>query len=267
MNLAADQRPVASPPDPPQDNRDSTVPSNITIFLHAVGTLLTYGRHLLDTVRQRATAPNFHAIAANFGTARLATILAHLHRGILRAEALERVLLARVAAGEDVDFVLRRTRASAAATAPADTQPSQQVAPIPTRQRAPRPSRPAGWDDPELFMPTLEDLECLARRRPLGRTIYDICLDLAVVPGFCHSAFWNELFELMTLFGGSIDKLMREKTRRRQAFSNEQDRNPKATWDWVNMSREAMRQALGFFIGEPPVNPLDPAAAVATAPP
>ena len=116
-------------------------------------------------------------------------------------------------------------------------------------------------------MPSLQDLERLARRRPVGRTIFDICLDLAVVPGFCHSQFWNELFELMTCFGGSIDRLMREKSRRRHAFAAEQDRNPKATWDWVNLSREAMRQALGFFIGEPPVNPLDPAAAIATAPP
>ena len=269
MSHAADQTPVASPPDPPQDNCDPAVASNITIFLHAVGILLAYGRHLLGTVRQRAATANFNAIAANFGTARVSTILAYLHRGILRAQALERVLLARVAAGKDVDFVLRRARATAAATLSAGTRPDQPAVPLPSRQRAPRPSRPAGWDDPELFMPTLEDMERLVRRRPLGRTICDICLDLAVVPGFCHSQFWNELFELITLFGGgnSVDRLMREKARRRQAFANEQDRNPKATWDWVNMSREAMRQALGFFIGEPPVNPLDPAAAVATAPP
>ena len=116
-------------------------------------------------------------------------------------------------------------------------------------------------------MPTLQDLERQARRRPVGRTILDICLDLAVVPGFCHSAFWNELFELITYFGGSVHKLMREKTRRREAFANEQDRNPDANWDWINASRDALRHILGFFIGEPPVNPLDPAAAIATAPP
>ena len=60
---------------------------------------------------------------------------------------------------------------------------------------------------------------------------------------------------------------MREKARRREAFANEQDRNPKANWDWLNLTRDALRQVLGFFIGEPPVNPLDPAAAIATAPP
>ncbi len=71
----------------------------------------------------------------------------------------------------------------------------------------------------------------------------------------------------MTYFGGSIHKLMRQKARRRDAFAKEQDWNHNAIWDWLNMSREAFRQLLGFFIGEPPVNPLDPAAAIATAPP
>jgi hypothetical protein len=258
---------VASPPDPAQDHPAATAPTHIEILLHAVGILLTYGQHLIDTVRQRAAAPNFSAIAACFGTDNLATILAHLNRGILRATALERVLLARAAAGKDIDIVMRRTRAPETESAPTGVQPAQVTEYLPARKHAPRPSRPAGWNDPELFMPTLEDLERQVRRRPVGRTIFDICLDLAVVPGFCHSGFWNELFEVMTCFGGSIDKLMREKIRRRKAFSDQQDRNPKATWDWVNMSRQALRQVLGFFIGEPPVNPLDPAAAIATGPP
>jgi len=113
----------------------------------------------------------------------------------------------------------------------------------------------------------LEELERQARRRPIGRTIHDICLDLAVVPGFCHSLFWNELFDIMNYFGGSIDRLMRQKTRRREAFAHEQDRKPDANWDWLNMSRDALRQALGFFIGERPVNPFELHAAIATGPP
>ena len=254
---------VASPPDPAQDHPATTLPNNIEVLLHAVGILLTYGRHLIDTVRSRAAAPNFNAIAACFGTANLATIVAHLNRGLLRAAALERVLLARAATGRDIDFVERRIYVPEPQPVSIDPQPEQAVAtPAALRRRA---SRPAGWNDPELFMPTLEDLERQARRRPVGRTIQDICLDLAVVPGFCHSQFWNELFDLMTYFGGSIHKLMRQKARRRDAFAKEQDRNRNATWDWLNMSRDALRQVLGFFIGEPPVNPLDPAAV--TVPP
>jgi len=260
--------PTASPPDPPQDHYDPTLPHNNAVVVHAVRTLLCYGRHLIETVRHRATNPNFNAIAACFGTANLSTILAHLNRGILRAAALERVLLARAATARDIDFVERRILTPEEQPAPADAQPDQPAAePLPTRRRAPRPSRPAGWDDPELFMPTLEDLERQARRRPIGRSILDICLDLAVVPGFCHGQFWNELFDIMNYFGGSVHKLMRQKSRRQQAFSNEQDRRPDSNWDWLRLKRDELRQLLGFFIGEPPVNPLDPAAAIATGPP
>jgi len=119
-------------------------------------------------------------------------------------------------------------------------------------------------------MPTLEDLERQIRRQPIGRVYLAILLDLAVLPGFCHPEMWNALHEIVTWFGSSIEGLLRERTRRRAAFDKEQDRNPKgikANWDWINPSREALRQVLGFFIGEPPVNPLDPAAALATAPP
>ena len=261
---------VASPPDPAQDGSVATPLNNIEVLLHAVGILLGYGRHLMETIRQRAAAPNFHAIAANFGTANLATILAHLNRGILRAAALQRVLLARAATGKDIDIIERHTSITLLPEPDPTEAPQPElpaVAPPPPRKRAARPSRPAGWDDPELFMPTLEDLVREARRSPVGRILLKICLDLAVISGMCHTAFWNELFELITFFGSSVDKLMREKSRRRAAFDKEQDRKPNANWDWINMSREKLRQVLGFFIGEPPVNPLDPAAAVATAPP
>jgi hypothetical protein len=256
---------TSSPSDPPQDQ----CASNIQFLLHAVRVLLGYGSHLIDTVRHRAAAPNFNAIAACFGTANLSTILAHLNRGLLRAAALERVLLARAATGRDIDFVPRHKPKPQPETPQADAQPEQQAIAHPARRQAPNPSRPTVWDDPELFMPTLHDLERQVRRRPIGRTIYDICIDLAVVPGFCHSAFWNELFDIMTWFGGghSVDRLMRQKARRREAFAREQDRDPNANWDWLRLKRDELRQILGFFIGEPPVNPLDPAAAIATAPP
>ena len=84
----------ASPPDP-QDQPGNTMPEYIAVFLHAVGILLGYGRHLLATVRHRAAAPTFPTIAACFGTANLPTILAHLNRGILRATALRTLLCSR----------------------------------------------------------------------------------------------------------------------------------------------------------------------------
>jgi hypothetical protein len=254
----------ASPPDPPQDQLGNITPEYIAALLRAVGILLGYGRHLRATVQHRAAAPTFPAIAACFGTANLATIIAHLNRGIMRAIALQNMLLARAETGRDINIVTRRTRTDEAPPAPTDPQPEQPAA-QPAVPKAPkRPSLPPGSGDPELFMPTLEELERQVRRRAVGRTIADICSDLAVVPGFCTPAFWNGLFEIMHYFGGSVETVMREKTRRQQAFIQEQDKKLGSTLDWLHLKRDEIRQVLGFFIGEPPV---DPFAAVATGPP
>jgi hypothetical protein len=110
-------------------------------------------------------------------------------------------------------------------------------------------------------MPTLQDLERQARRRSVGRTVLDICLDLAVVPGFCTGEFWNDLFDVLHHFGGSVHRLMVKKSRREQDFDKELDRQPGSNWDWLRMKRDDIRQVLGFFIGEPPVDPF------ATGPP
>ncbi len=256
------------PPDPTQDPPATTLPNNIEVILHAVGVLLTYGRHLIDTIRQRATAPTFNAIACCFGTDNLSAIIAHLNRGILRAAALERLLLARAATGKDIDVIVRRTATPEPPPAPA-AEPEQPAATPTTRRK--RAFRPAGRDNPELYMPTPEELDRQVQPSPHRphrlRYLPSIWL---LSPGYCYPAFWNELFDIMNYFSGiaSIAKLMREKSRRRAAFDKEQDNKRGSNWDWVRMSPDAIRQAVGFnFVGEPPVNPLDPAAALATAPP
>ncbi len=256
----------ASPPDPPQDQPATPMPEYIAALLYAVGILLDYGRHLRSTIRQRATAPTFPSIAACFGTANLATILAHLNRGILRAIALQRFLLARAATGRDISMVIRRTRTDQEPSpAPADPQAESPADPPAKPKAAPRPSLPPGHDDPELFMPTPEELERQVRRRAVGRTITDICRDLAVVPGFCTPEFWNGIFEIMHYFGGSVETVMREKTRREQTFIQEQDKKQGSTRDWLHLKRDELRQVLGFFIGEPPINPLGPSSAPGAA--
>jgi hypothetical protein len=262
--MEADMPHPASPPDPPQDQPGSTMPQYIAGVLRAVGILLGYGRHLLATVQHRADAPTFPAIAACFGTANLPTIFAHLNRGILRAMALQNMLLARAATGRDVSIVTHRTRTDEPPPAPTDPQPEQPAAQPAKPKAAKRPSLPPGSDDPELFMPTLEELERQVRRRAVGRTITEICNDLAVVPAFCAPAFWNALFEIMHYFGGSVETVMREKTRRVQAFIQEQDKKLGSTWDWLHLKRDEIRQVLGFFIGEQPSLPV---AALATGPP
>jgi hypothetical protein len=270
--MVADIPDPASPPDPPQDQPGKTtpVPEYISAFLYAVGILLDYGRHLLGTVKHRSTAPTFPTIAAAFGTANLATILARLNRGILRAMALEHVLLARAATGRDINMVTRRTRTDEPQPAPTPPQPEQPADQPAKPKAAPRRSLPIGSNDPELFMPTLEELERQVRRRSFGRTIGEICLDLAVMPSLCTSAFWNGIFELMHYFGGDsvVVTVMREKTRRVESFILEQDKKLDSTWDWLQLKRDEIRQVLGFFIGEPPVDPFSaPTEALATGPP
>ena len=279
MESAATATPCPASPDDPQPDRPGrTMPARIAALLHTVRILLGFGRHLAETAKARSASPDFNAIAACFGTGRLYAIIAHLQRGLLRATALERVLLARAARGRDIRFTAPRERATAIPAAPADPPgeaPVEQSAEAPIARKAPPPpSRPAGWNDPELFMPTLEELEAQVRRRPLGRTLVEICLDLAVVPGFCTGPFWNTLFDSIRLHGGSVVTLMQERTRRQQAFCREQDRQPGSNWDWLEMGREALRRVLGFCIGEAAGDAFDPvsqlysqAAAVATGPP
>jgi hypothetical protein len=275
------------PPGPPgQTVPGRTMPARIAALLHTVRILLGFGRHLAETAQHRSTSSDFNAVAACFGTGRLGAILAHLQRGLLRAAALERVLLERAAHRGDIQLVIPRERAAAAPVAPTDPPGTEQLAaqsdeppaehPVEAaaaHKPASRPSRPSGWNDPELFMPTLEQLEAQVRRRPLGRTIVDICLDLGVAPGFCTGTFWNTLFDAIRLYGGSIATLMQEKMHRQEAFCEEQDRKPGSNWDWQAMGREALRRVLGFFIGEaddsfnPITQPYPWASAVATGPP
>jgi hypothetical protein len=262
----------ATPPDPAPDRPRTPTPVRIAALLHVVRILLAYGRHLADTLAARAATPSLMPIAAGFGTTNLSLILAHLHRGILRAAALEHVLLARAALGRDLAPPGSRARPNHRHPTPAP--PDQPAAPPAARTP---PSRPA-WRFPcnpaiDFHTPTLQQLEAQVRRRPLGRTVADICLDLAVVPGLCTGTFWNALFDIMQGYGGSVAHLMRERFRREQAFHQQQDRSPTPGWDLSNLRRHLVRHLLGFFIGEPPMLPFHPpppgapAAAIATGPP
>jgi hypothetical protein len=188
------------------------MPEHIVFILHAVGILLGYGRHLLGTVRQRAAAPTFPTIAACFGTANLTFILAHLNRGILRAAAPERFLLARAATGRDIDIpapaFARRNHHSRQRT----LKPSHQR----TSQPGPKPSHVRRCRD-------------LQRSRRCARPL--------------HRRLWNHLYEIMHYLGGDVGAVMREKNRREQKFIQEQD----STWDWLQLKPDEIRQVLGLL--------------------
>ena len=83
-------------------------------------------------------------------------------------------------AGQPADLPAAGQQAAGqqAAGQPADAQVA--------RPATERPSRRPGWNDPELFLPTPEEFDAQVRRRPLGRTLVEICLDLAVSTRLLH---------------------------------------------------------------------------------
>ena len=244
-------------------------------MLDIVQILLGYGRHLAETLEHRAIWRGFATIAQFFGTAALPVMLAHIQRGIMRAVALERVLLARAARGRDLVILAPRVHsrgaapaaapplpadmaepdagsaaASQSAEAPAAPEPAQKPPLRPTRQRVP--------EEPLTLanLPSMEQIEAEVRRQPHGRALANILSDLGVAPTLCASPFWNQLFMAMRCYRGSLHKFLGEMRRREKRLEAEEWKHPDL--GWPEETREGARRVLGFFVGEPPVDPFRP---------
>ena len=265
---ATNPNPGCTPPPPPspQADRDAAdLPANLAKVLHVVQILLSYGRHLAASFERRANAPGFHIIARAFGTSNAAVILAHIRRGILRAAALQHVLLRRAGSGRDLIIPPLRIRHKAAPPA-ADTPPAAEPgAARRARRRHPRPSWRDDWLDGAAdpldprHQPNFADLLAEVRRRPIGRTLGDICADLGIAPGLCLASFWNDLFSTVLHYDGSPAVYEIRRWRREQAFAEEQDCKPTLDQSWPPLDagggRAYVVKAVGFFIGEAPVEP------------
>ena len=147
MDAANPTTGLSPQPDPKQDRPGKPVPQGIADVLTIVHILLAYGRHLMETLEHRAVARGFSVIAQFFGTARVPAILARLSRGILRAQALERVLLARAARGRDLIYLQPRTHAAREAQPPLPQPPPSHAEPQPPR---PAPVRRPDPDEPPI---------------------------------------------------------------------------------------------------------------------
>lgn len=250
----------ASPTDPATDRAGPPSLCNLTAVLTIVEILLTYGRHLVDTFERRAAAPGFHLLARPFGTANTAIILAHIRRGILRAAALQQMLLDRAARGRDLVIPPLRIRLArglkAATQAEAAAPPEPTPAPSPSR----RAGGPEGRHDPfdDLRQPSPEALKAEMRNRPIGRILGDICADLGVAPVLCRAPFWNALYLAMTQYDGSPATYELRRWHRKQRFDAEQDRRPTLDVYWPEVTgpaRPDVLLVLGFFLGDEPVEP------------
>ena len=270
-----------TPPDPPKDRDRTAVPEHIAYVLHIVAILAAYGRHLADTIERRAAGRGFSTIAQYFGTATVSVILAHIQRGVMRAVALQRMLLARAARGRDLMILAprvhdrRQEKPAVPLSADAATEPQPEQNAPPAQAAAVRPARATGPEEPLTLatLPTMAQIEAEVRRRPVGRTIVDICRDLGVSPSLCEGSFWNCIFTAIHYFRGSLCNVVLEMRRREKLFEkNVQDRSPGL--DWPEETRDGIRRVLGFLIGESLVDPFHaspapgaPVAAAATGPP
>jgi hypothetical protein len=271
---------------PPKDRPGRPTPARIAEILAVVSILASYGRHLGQTLEQRAVARGFATIARFFGTVTIDTILAHLQRGLMRAIALERMLLLRAARGRDLRILAPRaasrreppaedvpapgqtagsslpealTPAQAAATQAAATQAAA-AREAAAKGAGERLVRRIARNEPLTLdtMPRMEEIEAEVRSSPVGRTIAAICRDLGISPSLCDGMFWNRLFDAIRLYRGSLGSLVLDVKRREQRFEKEAWKHPGL--EWPEESREGIRRVLGFFIGE---TSADRAAAVA----
>ncbi|HET8997902.1 MAG TPA: hypothetical protein VFN42_14630, partial [Acetobacteraceae bacterium] len=198
----------------------------------------------------RATERGFSVIAQYFGTTRVATLLARISRGILRAMALERVLLARAARGRDLVCFQPRRRPEEREDQPQDGEQQQQQQ---QQQKKPPQRRPAREPLPEF--PSLEQLVEDTRRHPVGRAIADICRDLGVSSGLCEGWFGTVLLQAMSWYRGNFTRYYKDIQKREREFAEEWDKDPTGKYDWPVRTSEGVRRVLGFFIGENALKP------------
>jgi hypothetical protein len=237
---------------PPQA-KPRPVPGRIGGVLAVLRTLIAHARYFAATAATRAAAPEFLGVAAVFGTHEIPVILHRVQRGILRALALQQYLLDRAARGRNLRFAW-----------PSYVSPQPHHRPPAKPARAPRTARtpktrpapdPAtlGPDDPDASrLPTQAELEAWVRRRPVGRSMAYICLDLGIFPCLCDGAFWNKVHRVLSCYGGSLNRMYQVRERGEEEFQRERDRRPE-TWhiDWRDVPRATLRAGLGCLIGEP----------------
>jgi hypothetical protein len=249
MQPAPTTQPPGTGPTPPETPRP--ILGRIGAVLRVARAKVAYGRYFTAAAPIRAAQPEFAPVAAVFGTYDITTMLFRVKRGILRALALQRYLLARAARGRNLRFIWPPC---------VDLQPHHRKPLAPPRAKPIAPRRATRKepsllddDDPRAFyLPTDAELDAEMRRRPVGRTMTYICLDLGIVPGFCEDKFFDGYMNAIRRYGGSLAPLFDVRARRAKTFERERDRRPE-TWHiaWDGVPNPAVRQALGLLIGEP----------------
>ena len=275
----------------PRKERPVRPVPQIEAVLAVVAILANYGRHLAQTLEKRVAGRGFATIARFFGTVAPDTILAHIHRGLLRAMALQRMLKFRAQRGRDLKVLAPRggwelpaedeeTEAAAASAPPEALTPEQDAAAQDAAaQRAARLAgerlaRRIAASEPLTLdtLPSMAKIMAEVGRSSIGRTVAEICRDLGISALLCDGMFWNALCDAVEWYRGSLGNLVIDIYRRERQFAKEEWKRP--GMDLPEETRAGVRRVLGFFIGEEPVDPFEIVsgpgagiAAVATGPP
>ena len=260
----------------------------IEAVLAVVSILANYGRHLAQTLEQRAVRRGFATIARFFGSVVFDNIMAHIYRGMMRAIALERMLKQRAKYGRDLKVLAPRAwrepkvkdpeTGDAEGSAVPDELTPEQIAAAQAAadtKAGERLARRIARDEPLTMenLPRTAAINAQVLRTPIGCTVTAICGDFGISAALCDGMFWNSLCDAIDGYRGSLGNYLIGIHRRSRKFDKEEWKHPGL--ELPEETREGVRRVLGFFIGEAlPDDPFEDdagprvgVAAVATGPP
>lgn len=190
------------------------MPPGIAHLLGLIRILVSFGQDLAASLRRDGLAPRLHPINP-FGITDIGQILARITRGLLRAAALQDMLLQRAATGRDVTPpppppVQPGPQGHTGNQSSQDRQGSRNSSHHQQVGRAPGPN--------VLYLPTPQELAEEVRSQPIGVTLLAICEDLGIIPSLLDPIDWRALFVAIATHGGQFAPWLQRMTDRCMAF-------------------------------------------------
>ena len=190
-------------PDPHRAVSARLDPAGVGNILRLLQTLVAYGKNIVQTLRQEddpEVLPWYTGLTRIFDTTNPALITIYMIRGLLRAAALQARLGRSVASLPALPLPDREAKQ----TRPAGSAPGP-CTPRVAGWRTFPPGWPAG-DTSLDRLPTPEEemyAEIVAedRDRPIGPILFDICVDLGIIPAQMGPTTWHELRLAITQYG------------------------------------------------------------------
>jgi len=185
------------PADPPPKEAETADTFSVTaLLLNLVRGLIGHGEAVMAAFYRPRTPETYDFITTAFGTHDIRLIIRRVTRGLMLAAALQR-------------WIAYRSRYFDKNQPPGPRPPGDPA----NARSAPKPPRTPGArrpsDDEALLarLPTVEEIDRIVRRRPIGAVLVDICHDLGITVD--HPA-WDALHDVVYRYRGSLLRLMRD---------------------------------------------------------